>query len=118
MSADSESLASGVHRRLARSVLRGAFGKVLFLDSNSLGAYSTSCTVWSRGKSGDHIKALPIAIKVIESLGITGCRALFEKYKDTEAFKAHGISAYFKEAAQKFEDLLEGKIQVKFLEEV
>lgn len=21
-----------------------------------------SCTVWSRGKSGDHIKALPIAI--------------------------------------------------------
>ena len=23
-----------------------------------------SCTVWSRGKSGDHIKALPIAIGV------------------------------------------------------
>jgi len=23
-----------------------------------------SCTVWSRGKSGDHIKALPIAIYV------------------------------------------------------
>jgi len=42
----------------------------------------------------------------------------FEKYKDKEAFKAHGSSAYFKEAAQKFEDLLEGKIQVKFLEEV
>jgi len=29
-----------------------------------------------------------------------------------------GSSAYFKETAQKFEDLLEGKIQVKFLEEV
>ncbi|WP_407314228.1 hypothetical protein [Desulfosporosinus sp. SB140] len=35
-----------------------------------------------------------------------------------EAFKAHGSSAYFQEAAKKFEDLLEGKIQVKFLEEV
>ncbi|KGK86767.1 antibiotic biosynthesis monooxygenase [Desulfosporosinus sp. HMP52] len=42
----------------------------------------------------------------------------FEKYKDKEAFKAHGNSAYFQEAAKKFEDLLEGKIQVKFLEEV
>lgn len=42
----------------------------------------------------------------------------FEKYKDKEAFKAHESSAYFQEAAQKFEDLLEGKIQVKFLEEV
>ncbi|EGW41786.1 putative quinol monooxygenase [Desulfosporosinus sp. OT] len=42
----------------------------------------------------------------------------FEKYKDKEAFKAHGSSAYFQAAAQKFEDLLEGKIQVKFLEEV
>ena len=42
----------------------------------------------------------------------------FEKYKDKEAFKAHGSSAYFQEAAKKFEDLLEGKIQVKFLEEV
>ena len=42
----------------------------------------------------------------------------FEKYTDKEAFKAHGSSAYFQEAAQKFEDLLEGKIQVKFLEEV
>ena len=35
-----------------------------------------------------------------------------------EAFKAHGSSTYFQEAAQNFEDLLEGKIQVKFLEEV
>ena len=42
----------------------------------------------------------------------------FEKYKDKEGFKAHGSSAYFQEAAQKFEDLPEGKIQVKFLEEV
>ena len=42
----------------------------------------------------------------------------FEKYKDKEAFKAHGESVYFQEAAQKFKDLLEGQIQVKFLEEV
>ncbi|EGW40621.1 antibiotic biosynthesis monooxygenase family protein [Desulfosporosinus sp. OT] len=42
----------------------------------------------------------------------------FEKYKDKEAFKTHGNSAYFQAAAQKFEDLLEGKIQVKFLDEV
>ncbi|AFQ45207.1 putative quinol monooxygenase [Desulfosporosinus meridiei] len=42
----------------------------------------------------------------------------FEKYKDKEAFKVHGRSAYFQAAAQKFEELLEGKIQVKFLEEV
>ena len=42
----------------------------------------------------------------------------FEKYKDKEAFEAHGSSVYFQEAAQKFEDLLEGKIQIKFLEEV
>lgn len=38
-------LASGVHRKLARSVLRGVLGKVLFSDSNSLGSYSTACTV-------------------------------------------------------------------------
>jgi len=52
----------GVHRKLARSVLGGVIGKVLSSDSNSLVAYSTSCTVWSRGKGGDCIKALPIAI--------------------------------------------------------
>ncbi|EGW36986.1 antibiotic biosynthesis monooxygenase family protein [Desulfosporosinus sp. OT] len=43
---------------------------------------------------------------------------LFEKYKDEQAFKAHEESAYFQEAAKKFANLLEGKIQVKFLKEV
>jgi len=42
----------------------------------------------------------------------------FEKYKDKAAFQAHEESAYFQKAAQKFEALLEGEIQVKFLEEV
>lgn len=42
----------------------------------------------------------------------------FEKYKDKQAFQDHGTSIYFQEAAQKFKDLLEGQIQVKFLEEV
>ena len=41
----------------------------------------------------------------------------FEKYKDKQALKAHGESVYFQEAAQKFKGLLEGQIQVKFLEE-
>jgi len=42
----------------------------------------------------------------------------FEKYKDKQAFQVHGASIYFQEAAQKFENLLEGQIKVKFLEEV
>jgi len=42
----------------------------------------------------------------------------FEKYKDKQAFQDHGTTTYFQEAAQKLGDLLEGPIQVEFLDEV
>ncbi len=42
----------------------------------------------------------------------------FEKYKDDQAFKAHGETAYFQEASRKFKDLLESPPQVKFLIEL
>lgn len=42
----------------------------------------------------------------------------FEKYKDKQAFQNHGTTPYFQEAAQKLGELLEGQIQVEFLEEV
>ena len=42
---------------------RGTWNSTTF-GSNSLGAYSTARWVWSRGKDGDYIKVLPIAIKV------------------------------------------------------
>lgn len=40
-----------------------------------------------------------------------------EKYKDQQAFKEHGKTAYFQEAFSKFKDLA-GPLQVKFLEEL
>jgi len=67
MSADSESLASGVHRKLARSVLRGAFGKVLFSDSNSLGAYSTARTV---REGAGYFANPPISYSKIKCVGV------------------------------------------------
>ncbi len=42
----------------------------------------------------------------------------FEKYKDQQAFKAHGETVYFQEAAKKFKNLLTGPFQVKFLSEL
>lgn len=42
----------------------------------------------------------------------------FEKYTDKQAFQSHGTTTYFLKAAQKLGDLLEGQIQVEFLEEV
>ena len=46
------------------------------------------------------------------------CQCYYEYKGEVCLNKAHGSLAYFQAAAQKFEDLLEGKIQVKFLEEV
>lgn len=43
---------------------------------------------------------------------------IFEKYKDEQAFKTHEESTHFQAAANKFKDLLQGKISVKLLEEI
>ncbi len=42
----------------------------------------------------------------------------FEKYKDQQAFKAHGETVYFQKAAKTFKNLQAGPLQVEFLSEL
>jgi quinol monooxygenase YgiN len=42
----------------------------------------------------------------------------FEKYSDQAAFDFHGQTPYFKAFTEKFDELLDGELQIQFLNEL